>query len=313
MHAVVIVDGQLHWQERPDPEAGDHELLVAVRAAGVNSADLAQRDGRYPAPPGWPPDIPGLEFAGDVVPWGGESPGSRRATASWRSSAAAPRRAGDGRRNARPGGAGRAFLAGGRRLHGSVRDRLRRALRPGAPHARRAAPGQRRRRRRGQRRRTACGAGRRSRGRLGARPRAARRRQGARGGRGRRARRSRRHGPFDVVLELVGAASLPAALEALATSGRIVVIGVGGGASFELDLLLLMRRRGRIFASTLRPRSRDERAVADRRPRRPGRALVGRRAPARAGARRRSPWQRLRRRTSASPRARSVGKLVLLA
>ena len=68
-------------------------------------------------------------------------------------------------------------------------------------------------------------------------------------------------GPYDVVLELVGAASLPAALEALATTGRIVVIGVGGGASFELDLLLLMRRRGRIFASTLRPRSRDERAA----------------------------------------------------
>ncbi len=68
-------------------------------------------------------------------------------------------------------------------------------------------------------------------------------------------------GPYDVVLELVGAPSLPAALEALATTGRIVVIGVGGGASFELDLLLLMRRRGRIFASTLRPRSRDERAA----------------------------------------------------
>ena len=67
MHAVVIDEGRLCWQERPDPQTGDHELLVAVRAAGVNSADLAQRAGRYPAPPGWPPDIPGLEMAGEVV------------------------------------------------------------------------------------------------------------------------------------------------------------------------------------------------------------------------------------------------------
>ena len=67
MHAVVIDDGQLRWQERPDPQVGDHDLLVAVRAAGVNGADLVQRRGLYPAPPGWPPDIPGLEMAGEVV------------------------------------------------------------------------------------------------------------------------------------------------------------------------------------------------------------------------------------------------------
>lgn len=51
---------------RPDPVAGEGQILVAVRAAGLNRADLHQRAGRYPAPPGWPADIPGLEYAGEV-------------------------------------------------------------------------------------------------------------------------------------------------------------------------------------------------------------------------------------------------------
>ena len=67
MHAVVIREGQLHWEERDDPVPGDTELLVSVRAAGLNTADLVQRAGFYPAPPGWPADIPGMEFAGEVV------------------------------------------------------------------------------------------------------------------------------------------------------------------------------------------------------------------------------------------------------
>ena len=69
------------------------------------------------------------------------------------------------------------------------------------------------------------------------------------------------HGPYDVVLELVGAASLPAALEGLASNGRVVVIGVGSGAQLDLDLLQLMGKRARLFASTLRARSRDEKAT----------------------------------------------------
>ena len=55
MHAVVIRDSQLHWEERDDPSPGDTELLVAVRAAGLNNADLSQRAGGYPPPPGSPP------------------------------------------------------------------------------------------------------------------------------------------------------------------------------------------------------------------------------------------------------------------
>lgn len=48
------------------PEPGPGQVRVRVRAAGVNRADLLQRRGLYPAPPGWPADVPGLEFAGEV-------------------------------------------------------------------------------------------------------------------------------------------------------------------------------------------------------------------------------------------------------
>ena len=53
--------------ERPDPVPAAGEVVVAARYAGVNWADVAQRQGNYPAPPGSPPDIPGLEVAGTVV------------------------------------------------------------------------------------------------------------------------------------------------------------------------------------------------------------------------------------------------------
>ncbi len=52
--------------ERPTPAPGPGQIRVRVCAAGLNRADLLQRMGRYPAPPGWPPDIPGLEYAGLV-------------------------------------------------------------------------------------------------------------------------------------------------------------------------------------------------------------------------------------------------------
>jgi NADPH:quinone reductase-like Zn-dependent oxidoreductase len=71
-------------------------------------------------------------------------------------------------------------------------------------------------------------------------------------------------GPFDVVLELVGAPNVAADLEALATGGRIAVIGVGAGAQAELDLLGLMAKRGRIMGSTLRARSLEDKATAAR-------------------------------------------------
>ena len=61
MRAVVIKDQQLIVEERPDPEPGAGQVRVAVKAAGLNGADMHQRRGRYPAPPDSPQDIPGLE------------------------------------------------------------------------------------------------------------------------------------------------------------------------------------------------------------------------------------------------------------
>lgn len=52
--------------ERPDPDPGPGEVRVKVAASGINRADLMQRRGRYPVPPGYPDDIPGLEFAGEI-------------------------------------------------------------------------------------------------------------------------------------------------------------------------------------------------------------------------------------------------------
>lgn len=57
------------------PEPGPGEILIRVIAAGLNRADVVQRLGHYPAPPGWPPDIPGLEYAGVVESCG---PGADR-------------------------------------------------------------------------------------------------------------------------------------------------------------------------------------------------------------------------------------------
>src|SRR3954469_16973331 len=67
MRAATIRDGSVVVEEHPDPEPGRGEILVRVRAAGLNGADMLQRKGAYPAPPGTPPDIPCLELAGEVV------------------------------------------------------------------------------------------------------------------------------------------------------------------------------------------------------------------------------------------------------
>jgi len=59
-------------EERPVPVPGPSEVLVRVRAAGVNRPDVMQRKGQYPPPPG-APDIPGLEIAGEVVAIGSKA------------------------------------------------------------------------------------------------------------------------------------------------------------------------------------------------------------------------------------------------
>src|SRR3990172_507315 len=56
----------IHIREVPTPEPGPEQIRVRVHAAGLNRADVLQRRGHYPAPPGWPAEIPGLEYAGLV-------------------------------------------------------------------------------------------------------------------------------------------------------------------------------------------------------------------------------------------------------
>jgi NADPH:quinone reductase len=71
MQALVIIeDAQLRVEDRPDPVPGPGEVLVRVHGAGLNRADLIQLAGNYAPPPGSPVDIPGIEFAGEVVAHG---------------------------------------------------------------------------------------------------------------------------------------------------------------------------------------------------------------------------------------------------
>jgi len=70
MHAVVITEPGgpevLRWTEVPDPRPGRGEVVLDVAAAGVNRADMMQRQGHYPPPPGAPP-YPGLECSGIIA------------------------------------------------------------------------------------------------------------------------------------------------------------------------------------------------------------------------------------------------------
>ncbi len=77
MRAVTIREQEIVIEEHPDPVPGDGEVLVRVRAAGLNGGDMMQLRGLYPAPPGWPQDIPGMELAGEVVGLGSAPPGDR--------------------------------------------------------------------------------------------------------------------------------------------------------------------------------------------------------------------------------------------
>ena len=232
MRAVTIQDGRLVVAEQPDPEPGSEELLVRVAAAGINGADLAQRAGHYPAPPGSPADIPGLELAGEVVAVG-------RGVLRFRP--------GD-RVMSLVGGGGQAELAVvHERLAMPVPARLGWAEAGGFPEVVTTAH---------DALFTQCGLGLGDRvlvhGAAGGVGTAAVQLAAAAGARVVASVRHRDHhaavaalgaervvepgevagtGPFDVVLELVGAPNFPVDLKVLATGGRIMVIGVAAGAA----------------------------------------------------------------------------------
>lgn len=77
MKAVIIARPGgvevLELREVPTPEPATGEVLVRVVTSALNRADVLQREGRYPAPPGAPADIPGIEFAGEVAALGAEA------------------------------------------------------------------------------------------------------------------------------------------------------------------------------------------------------------------------------------------------
>jgi NADPH:quinone reductase len=241
MRAAVIVDGRLRIEERPDPVAGEGEIVIRVHAAGVNGADVMQRSGRYPPPPGAPPDIPGLECAGENVatgervmallaggghaelvavhhthvlrvPNGIEWPqagGFVEVFATAHDALFTQGQLTPGDRllvNGAAGGVGVAAVQLGVRLGAEVTGTVRH-------HAEQVEA-------------------------LGA--------------------TTEPEGQYDVILELVGGENLSANVERLAPRGRIVVIGTGAGSTATVDFGLLMRKRGRISSSTLRPRAREE-------------------------------------------------------
>jgi NADPH2:quinone reductase len=265
MKAVTIVDGAIEIRQHPDPTPGIGQILVAVRAAGLNGADMMQRRGHYRPPPGASADIPGLELAGEVIAIG-------EAVDRWK--------VGD-RVMAVTGGGGQAELAV---LHEReampVPDGLDWAAAGGLPEVFMTAHdalftqaglvlGER-----------VCvhgGAG--GVGTAGiqlavaagasvvatVRNPALRSQVASLGAEVIDPAETVARGPYDVILELVGAPNMGDNLEALATGGRISVIGIGGGAKAEVNLLTLMARRARIYGSMLRARPLEAKADAARR------------------------------------------------
>jgi NADPH:quinone reductase len=266
MHAVTIVDGALEWREQPDPVPGADEVLIDVRAAGLNGADRLQVAGLYPPPPGAPADIPGLELAGEVLSTGGGvsrfRPGERvmavvagggqaeQAVVHERHLLAVP----EALPWAQAGGFPEVYTTAFDALFTQAELQVGEAV---CVHGAAGGVGM---------------AGVQLAQAAGARVVATVRDPGRRADVGERTGATAvdpadfaDHGPFDVILELVGAPNLPDDLRALAVGGRIAVIGVGAGAKAEVNLLELMGKRARIHGSTLRARSLEEKASVARR------------------------------------------------
>ena len=241
MRAATIVDGRIEIEERPDPVPGEGEILIEVRAAGINGADLAQRADRYP-PPAGATDVPGLECAGEtadgrrvmaLLPGGGqaelavahethvlpvpdalgweEAGGFVEVFATAHDALFTQAELAAGERllvNGAAGGVGVAAvqlgLAAGAHVTASARHHHEELRALGAD--------------------------------------------------------TDVEGEYDVIVELVGGENLASNLTRLALKGRISIIGTGAGSRAEIDFGYLTRKRGRIHGSTLRARTIEEKA-----------------------------------------------------
>jgi len=264
VRAATIRDGAIVIAEHPDPVPGHSEVLIKVHAAGLNGADMHQRLGRYPAPPGSPQDIPGLELAGEVVELG---PNTLRFSVGDRVMGIV-------------GGGGQAELATvHERQLMPVPDNLGWPQAGGVPEVFTTAHDAvftQAELKAGERLLVHGGAGGVGTAAIqlgraaGATVHATVRNPDLRaeveklGATVLAPEGFAEHGPFDVILELVGAPNLPDNLIALNTLGRITVIGIGAGAKGELNLGLLMAKRGRIHGSMVRARPLEEKALTAR-------------------------------------------------
>jgi putative PIG3 family NAD(P)H quinone oxidoreductase len=273
MHAVVITEpGEpdvLQWLEVPDPIAGPGEVVIEIAASGVNRADLMQRQGLYPPPPGAPP-YPGLECSGRI------------------------RAVGDGVADWRPGDEVCALLAGGGYAEQVVVPAGQVLPLPGAVSVTTAAAFPE----------TACtvyanvfqlagleagetllvhggGSG------IGTMAIQLGKAFGARvactAGSERKLARCRELGAditvnyreedfvatlldatggagANVILDIMGASYLARNLAALATDGRLVIIGRQGGSRADIDLGVLQGKRASVHATTLRSRPPEQKA-----------------------------------------------------
>lgn len=260
----------LRLAELPDPSPGAHDVLIAVEAAGVSRADAMQRKGVYPPPPGASP-VPGLEVAGTVLAWGsgvtGWKKGDRVCALVNGGGYASKAVAAEGQVLPVPDGwstieaatlpenyftvwdnvftrarlrAGETILVhGGSSGIGTTAIMLAiafgaRAIATAGSAAKCAAC-------------TAIGAS---------------------------AAIDYRSADFvsetlrvtggtgaDVILDIVGGDYVRRDIEALALDGRIVCIATSGGTDVTFALPALMRKRGAIFASSLRPRTDAEKAA----------------------------------------------------
>ena len=281
MHAVTITEPggpeQLTWQEVPTPVPAPDEVLVRVAAAGINRADLLQRQGHYP-PPAGAPDWPGLEVSGVIEEIGAEVAGwqvGQRVTAlvdggGYATHAAVPATqlftvpAGMGlvEAAALPEAVctvwsnlvGAAHLAAGETVlvHGGAGGvgtvAVQVAVALGARVLVTAGS---------QERVDACVA-------LGAEAGFVYRTPDgssfAEALPGLVQDQTQGHGA-DVVLDVVGAAYLDANLRSLATGGRLVIIGMQQGSRAELDIGRLLTSRASVVGTTLRARPRSEKAA----------------------------------------------------